>query len=151
MRPLKEILVTSPLWDQNRKWAKLLFFAFAAKYAYVLFDQVNYADHPEQLIQFFPWIDDVPKMDWRNYVYLIGERVFIMILFYIISQLMYCWQTVLIWALYVLYVIDFLLYFHSTIYGAIMVSIIGLLFISKLISWKTWFSKISGSLSSLFR
>lgn len=152
MQRLKEILVTSPQWDQSRKWAALLFFAFMSKYAYVLFPEGNYSK-PETLTQFFPWVDwvEVPKMDWRNYVYLIGERVFIMILFFIISQLMYCWQTVLVWLLVTLYIFDFIGTFHSTKYGSVMVGIIGLLFISKIIPWNRLYSKIFGNLFSSSR
>lgn len=153
MRQLKVTIPTSPLWDQSRKWAGLLFVAFMAKYAYIFFDEVDYSLHPEKLQQFFPWVtwDSVPKMDWRNYVYLIGERVFIMVLFFIISQLMYCWQTILIWFVTTLYIFDFILTFHTTMYGSLMVGIIVLLFISKLIPWKKLFSKIYGSLSSYWR
>jgi hypothetical protein len=145
MRRLKAVLVTSPQWDQSHKWALFLLMAFTAKYLYILFPAAAFDKN------FYPWRDDVPLMDWRNYVYLIGERFFIMVLFYIISRLMYCWQTLLIWLLTTGYIVDFLLTFHSSRYGAVMMSIIGLLFISKLIPWSKLFSKISGSLFSSFR
>src|SRR6188768_576352 len=144
---------TSPQWDQSRKWAILLFVAFALKYLYVLFPEVNYEKESHLLKNFYPWISagKVPLMDWRNYVYLIGERFFIMVLFYIVSQLMYCWQTIVIWVLMCGYIVDFLATFHTSRYGPVMLAIIGLIFISKVIPWKKLFSKISGSLFSSLR
>jgi prepilin signal peptidase PulO-like enzyme (type II secretory pathway) len=131
----------------------LLFAAFVLKYAYVLFPEVDYEKQSHLLKNFYPWLasGEVPLMDWRNYVYLIGERFFIMALFYVISQLMYCWQTIVMWVLLTGYIIDFLITFHTSKYGPIMLGIIGLIFISKLIPWKKLFSRIYGSLSSYWQ
>lgn len=152
-KQLLKAIPISPQWDQSRKWAILLFVAFAVKYVYVLFPAVDYEKQAHLLRDFYPWLAEgkIPLMDWRNYVYLIGERFFIMVLFYIISQLMYCWQTITIWVLASGYIVDFLITFHTSIYGAVMVSIIGLIFTYKIIPWKTLFSKTFGSLYSSLR
>jgi hypothetical protein len=152
MRLPKATIPTSPQWDQSRKWAVLLFIGFLGKYAYTIFQEVDYATQSHLLKNFYPWMSaeyKIPLMDWRNYVYLIGERFFIMVLFYIISRLMYCWQTILIWFLSVLYVVDFVTTFHASIYGSVMVSVIGILFITTI--WKTQFLKMFGSLYSYWR
>jgi hypothetical protein len=119
--------------NHNLLWFMLVAYLF--KFAYTKFEAVDYSKQ-ELLTDFYPWMDGNPLMDYRNYFYLLGERFFIMIIFFYVSRVVVCWQTMTLWILETLYIFDFLLTFHSSPYGTIKMIIMGAIFLLTLIKWK---------------
>lgn len=74
-------------------------------------------------------------MDERNYYYLLGERFFIMVLFFFMSRSIKCWQTFVLWALSVIYIFDFLIFFHDSPMGRIQMAILFFMFIPTFVKW----------------
>lgn len=123
-------------WDQSLSWIWLLLVGYLMKFAYTAFRPVDYTYERYLLRDFYPWLTSDPMMDNRNYFYLLGERFFIMILFMILSRVVVCWQTTVLWVLEAMYIFDFILTFHSSGFGTIKMIIMGTIFLLTLIKWK---------------
>jgi hypothetical protein len=120
-------------WDRSLNWAWILLVGCLLKFGYTRFEPSDYNK------DFYPWIKDyydIPLMDHRNYFYLLGERFFIMVLFYIIARVVVCWQTKVLWFLEVLYIFDFIITFHASPFGIIKMIIMGIIFLLTLTTWK---------------
>lgn len=131
---LQQALSRNPI----RNWVWLIFVAYMAKYLYVIFPYNTYEDlsrHPERLINFFPWRDDVDTMDARNYVYLIGERFFTMVLFFFLSRSIKCWQTFILWVMSVVYIFDFMIFMHDSVVTKLQGIILTIMFIPTFYRW----------------
>lgn len=118
----------------------MLLVGFAFKYLYGIFPSLDYEQHPELIAvhyeDFFPLTDLNPKMDARNFWYLVGERVMDMIQFFLLSEFLRCWQTILIWILSVGYIFDYLITFHTSYYGEVYMVSVGIIVLISLISFK---------------
>lgn len=136
MKLLHKVKAISLQWDQSLSWCWLLLVGYLVKFAYTAFPKVDYVKETHLLSNFYPWMSGIPLMDHRNYLYLLGERFFIMILFVILSRVVVCWQTLVLWILEVMYIFDFLFTFHSSGFGTIKMIIMGIMFLLTLIKWK---------------
>lgn len=109
--------------------AFLILVAYLAKYAYGLYPE------SEITTDYFPFAD--VEINMRKHAYYIGERFFIMILFFIIHRLCNSWLTLILWLMETLYIFDYLLTFHESYFGEVKMVIIGSIFtITMLNKWK---------------
>lgn len=129
----------------HRWWVIVLLTGFLGKYFYGAFPNIDYESHPELMNvyyrDFFPLTDLNPKMDARNFWYLVGERFLDMVQFAILCRFLWCWQTIFVWLLSVGYIFDFMLTYHTSYYGEVYMAAIGLIGILSIITifirWKT--------------
>lgn len=125
--------------------ALLILLGYAFKYAYSLpvfvnTDMMDQATRELYLRNFFPWFSpdgldwlQIPLMDSRNYVYLLGERFFVFCIVLLLHKHFRNWPTLFICMFHGIYILDFLVVFHASPVGT--VSIIAI-FVSLYISLK---------------
>lgn len=113
--------------NQSHKYLWLIAIAFAFKFAYGPF-------HSEDLYDFFPLVDN-PLMDKRNYVYLLGERIFIAVLFLVLHWYAKSWITFWLWFAETLYILDFFFFYHTTWFGEIKMVLLGITFLPLFLKW----------------
>jgi len=133
------------LSGQSHKYLWLLGVAYACKFAYAICENVDYTKHPERMkewINFFPWFTEshrmameIPLMDMRNYVYLLGERLYLSIVFSLLHWYAGTWVTFGLFIFHCLYIFDFFFFFHSTHFGSVAMVTIGILLIPLFIKW----------------
>lgn len=144
MLKLKTAQVISHLQDrslkqiQNHRHLCLLPIAYIFKYAYVMFEFVDYSKHPERTSEwrnFFPWLTDPILMDARNYVYLLGERVHLAIIFSLLHWYAGTWVTLFLFAFHTAYIFDFMWFYHTTPFGSVSMIAIGSSGLTMFIKW----------------